>query len=95
MNGDFWLRLAVASLVIIGVWNAFGKGQILDALGERMERWPAWLSKPMGLCPPCMSSTYGTAVWFILGGDAYAWPLFVLALSGAMVLIAKNMLRND
>lgn len=94
MTSDFYLRLLLASLVILAVWNALGKGQILDALGEKMEDWPAWLGKPLGLCPPCMSSVYGTATWFLTGGEWQGVFLFVLALSGGLVLISRNLLKN-
>lgn len=94
MDSSFYLRLLLASLVILAVWNALGKGQIFDALGEKMEDWPPWLGKPFGLCPPCMSSVYGSAVWFLTGGDWIWWTPFVLALSGALVLISRNLLKN-
>lgn len=92
MNADFWLRMALAALVIIGIWNALGKDQVLDALGGWLEE--RWYGKPLGLCPPCAASVYGTAVWFATGGDWQGWIPFVLALSGAMVLIARNLLRH-
>jgi hypothetical protein len=96
LHADFWIRMALAAFVIIGVWNALGPGMILGSLGDWMEKWPKWLSKPLGLCPPCMASVYGTTVYFTTGGE-YSWwwaPAFVIALSGLMKLIAHNLLRN-
>jgi len=95
MNQDFWLRLAFSSLLIVGVWNAFGKGMILDKAGDWLEKTSPWIGKPFGLCPPCMASVYGTACWFGTGGGWLWWIPFVLALSGTMKLITVNLLKND
>lgn len=94
MNPDFWLRLAVASLVIIGIWNAFGPGMILSRAGDWFEKHAPTLGKPIGLCPPCMASLHGTWIWLVTGGRWIELPIFILALSGAMVLITKTFLRH-
>jgi len=92
MNSLFYIRLLLAALVILAVWNAMGRGEILEAVGDWLEKHaPKW-GKPFGLCPPCMASVYGSAIWFITGGDLLMWPLFVLALSGLMVIISKTIL---
>lgn len=92
MDAAFYLRLFLAALIIIGIWNAFAKGMILGRLGDWLE--DRWYGKPIGLCPPCAASLYGTATWFATGGDWWWWLPFVLALSGFMKLIAHNLLRN-
>jgi len=94
MTADFWLRLALAALVILGVWNAFGPGMILSRAGDWFERHAPTLGKPIGLCPPCMASLHGTWVWLITGGHWTCIPIFILALSGLMVLIARNLLKE-
>lgn len=93
MTADFYLRMLLAALIIIGIWNALGKDQVLDALGGWLE--DRWYGKPLGLCPPCAASVHGTWLWFLTGGDWQTWPIFVLALSGLLVLISRNLLRND
>lgn len=94
MNADFWLRIALAVPLILGVWTLFGKGMLLERLGDRLERTePAWLNKPLWICPPCMSSVWGTAIWFATGGDWIWWPAFVLALCGVLKLCVHNLLR--
>lgn len=94
MNADFWLQLALAGLVILGIWNAMGKGDILSFVGDWLEKHAPHWGKPIGLCPPCMSSVWGSAVWFLTGGGWWEWPFFVLALSGAMVLVSRNLLKD-
>lgn len=94
MTADFYIRMLLAALVIVGIWTALGKDMILDRVGEWLETLPHWLGKPLGLCPPCMSSVYGTTVWFITGGHWTGVFIFILALCGLMKLIAHNLLRN-
>lgn len=95
MTGDFWLRIALGALIIIGVWNAFGKDQILGPLGDWMEdRLPEKVLKPIFLCILCMPSVWGSAVWFLTGGDGFYWPFYVIALSGLMKLIPVSLLEK-
>jgi len=92
MTVDFYLRLLLSALVILAVWNLLGKGDLLESVGDWLEKHAPYWGKPLGLCPPCMASVYGTAVWFSTGGTLLWWPVFVLALSGFMVIIAKTIL---
>ena len=94
MTADFYIRLALAALVIVGIWNAFAPDMILGKVGNWLEKHP-WIGKPMGLCPPCMASIWGTMIWFVTGGEWQGIFVFVLALSGLMKLIAHNLLKND
>lgn len=91
----FWNTLAVAALVIIGVWTACGKGMILGWLADASEEsFPEWVNKPLFLCPPCMSSFWGTLIWIASGG---AWELlivFILALCGTLRLIVDNLIES-
>lgn len=95
MNTDFWLRLFLAALIVIGVWNAFGKGMIFGWLGDWFEAHVnEHLLKPIFLCPCCMASVWGSLVWFLTGGDLYYWPFFVIALSGFLKFIPISYLQK-
>jgi hypothetical protein len=94
MNAEFWLRMAIAIPLIVGVYNALGHGQILSRIGDLIEALPPPLSKPLGMCMPCMASVYGSAIWFLTGGDLWQWPLFVLSLSGIMRLTSDNLIKG-
>lgn len=96
MTADFWLRLALAALTISGVWAAFGADMIFDKLGKWAEkRFPKWLTMPTFVCPICMSSFWGSGVWFFAGGDVSPWwPAFVLALAGAMKIMVGTILKD-
>ena len=94
LNPDFWLRLAVAALTIVGIWTVCEPDQVFGRFTNWVEhKLPKWVCKPLFICPPCMSSVHGTWVWFALGGDALYWPLFVICLCGAMRLISENLLK--
>lgn len=89
---DFWLRLAFASLLIFGIWALFETGMILGWLGDALwKRWPEAFSKPIFACPPCMSSVWGTGVWFLTGGDVFWWPYFCIALCGLNRILSSNL----
>ncbi len=95
MNGDFWLRMALGMFVIVGIWNAFAPGMILGWLGDFLEKHVnAHFLKPIFTCTCCMPSVWGTAIWFLTGGDVYFWPIFVIALSGLMKFIPISFLQK-
>jgi len=93
MNADFWPRLFLGILVIIGIWNAFGPGMIFGKAGDFLDSiLPKYATKPLFECPPCMASVHGSWVWLVTGG-ALAWlPVFIVALSGAMKLVTLTFL---
>jgi len=86
------LLLFFNASVIIGVNFATKPDQILGFVGEAVERLtPEWISKPTLLCPPCMSSVWGTAIWWTVGfaylplslsERLWQWPFYILALCG-------------
>lgn len=94
MTADFWLRIALAAAIIIGIWNLFAPGMLLSAVGDWLEKRAPNIGKPIGLCPPCMASAHGTWIWLIAGGHWSGVPIFCLALSGVMVLIVRNLLKD-
>lgn len=98
MISDFWLRLALASLVIVAIWNAVSPGMIGEFLWKRLDPqgYPKrqWFAKPLALCPPCMASVHGSWLWMLTGGHWTDLPLFVLALSGALVIVTRRLLSD-
>lgn len=93
----FWGDVLIAAPVIVGVWTLFGKGMILGWLGDIGDRWlPLFIQKPLYGCLPCMSSVWGTALWFALGNRVEpTWPLFCLALCGILKIVADNFLHHE
>lgn len=88
------LLLPLASLICIGIWNAFGPGMILGWLGNVWEkRLPDAINKPLWSCPPCMASVHGTWIWMLFGGGLGMWLPFVLALSGLNRIVAAKLLQ--
>lgn len=92
----FLIQIVIGCLVITGAWAACGSGMVLEPIADALEAiLPRWFCKPLFVCPACMSSAWGTAVWFFTGGDVSHWPLYVFALCGAMHLISIHLLSND
>lgn len=94
MNTDFWSRIMLAALVIIGVWTAFQRGMVFAKGGDWLYQASQLIYKPAVGCPPCMASVWGTAVWFYTGGEWAMWPWFVLALAGVMKLVTIEWLSR-
>jgi len=66
---------------------------LLGNIGEWCyKHLPQMLYKPTMGCPPCMSSFYGSFMWFYMDGDLKMWIPFLLALCGLMKLVAHNLL---
>jgi len=94
MNAHFYIRLALGCLVIVGIWTLFEKDMLLDKVGDYLvKQLPKWVTFPLFECPICMSSVHGTWIWFITNGEWTGWPIFCIALCGAMKIIAHNLLR--
>ncbi len=74
---DFILLLIVGSAWIWGIHCLFADGYILEQIGEKAwVRWPKWITKPLFICPPCMSSVHGflvSAVYY----DFHIYPMLV------------------
>lgn len=86
----FFSTLIIGALVVISVHNLFADGMLLGWLGEIFDRrLPKAMQKPIYTCRACMPSIYGTAIWFWAGGDVWTWPVFVIALSGLMVILSE------
>lgn len=95
MTLDFWLRMALGVPIILGAWNAFAPGMILGGLGDWLEkRFPEYLLKPLFLCVLCMPSVWGSAIWFLTGGDIFYWPFYVIALSGLMKMMPMSLIEK-
>jgi|SRR3954468_22220696 hypothetical protein len=95
------------ALWICGVWHAALPCQILDPIATWMAgnsksfppmegHVPEWINKPLLTCPICMASVHGTAGWFVFGqGPLWHWPIYVVALSGLMEIVALLILDRQ
>jgi hypothetical protein len=91
----FWITLALAALIIMGVWTSFGEGMIFAKLGDWMEdNLHPYVNKPIFTCPQCMSSLWGGSIWIWSGGAWQVLPVFILALCGLMRLISDNLIKT-
>lgn len=90
---DFWIRLPFACLVTVGIWTLFQPGMLLDPIAEWLhKRINPWFQKPLYDCVICFASLYGSAIWFLTGGDVVWWLPFLLALCGLNRIVSKKLL---
>lgn len=96
---DLYGAIALNAFAIVAVHFVFGTGQLLGILGGtiRAKLGPYW-SKPVTECRPCMASVWGTAFYWSIGfilmpvdlaTRAMIYPVYILALSGIMVILAE------
>lgn len=90
---DVLRLLAFNACVAIGVNFVFHSEQLLGPIGDRVRKLPPEIHKPILECPPCMSSVWGTVVFWSLGERELKldfgkrlllWPLYVLSLCGLL-----------
>ena len=87
------LLLAFNALLIEGVWFCTGPEQIGAAAGSWLQfHTPQWICKPLCQCRQCMSSFWGTLVFFTFGAyflhlPLWMWPFYCLALCGLISLV--------
>lgn len=94
---EFILWLLIGVGFITGVWNTLLPGEIFGKIGDWMHKnLPEWMNKPLGLCPICMPSIWGSAMYFTYVGMGWKlWPLYVVALSGVMKIVTILVLNHD
>jgi hypothetical protein len=89
-------RLAYNALVVIGVWESFGPGMLMEPVGKRIESAiGSEACRPLFGCAVCMSSVWGLSYWYL--GKTLRPLWHVLALAGLVKLIMKVVfpLRSD
>lgn len=74
--------------IIYGFLNTYKKGNIFDFM-PTIIKWPVWMMKPLFFCPPCMASVYGIIMFPVIKAPLYYYPIWVLSLSGAIVVLNK------
>lgn len=93
------LLLIFNELVILGIVQTTD----LDMIFEEPAKWAKqhispWIRKPLFECVYCMSSLWGTIVFWIWMQDFTAdnliiWPFYVLALCGLSKLVMDNLVK--
>lgn len=89
--------IAVNSLLIIGFHASIQKGQLLQFFTHVLSGLPPSLRKPLGTCPTCMASIYGSSFywlaiwlnWVQIEHSLVMWPFYVLAVAGLNKIIIE------
>lgn len=89
----------ITSLALYALGMLQQENMLLHPIRKRLDRikLPYWLTSPLYSCPPCMSSIWGSGVWFLSVPDplCFDWPIFVLSTSAVTYLIIYNFPYND
>lgn len=83
--------IAVMALAAMGMWTAMGEGMILHKWTKVIERWPKALSYPLGACPRCMVTVFGTIAALGIGWDfdLLPWLAYVPCAVGLQELVQR------
>lgn len=86
-------NILILSALIWGLACLFTEGMIFGWIGSRIENMDdryKWLLKPIILCPPCMSSVWGSVAALYLGYDISHWLVLVFTTVGLNYIIANK-----
>ena len=84
-------KVFITSFICTLIYVALRPGMVFEIIGEVMEIFMHPLvSKPLGLCLTCMSSVYGTILFYFWSGLPWHDYLpFILAVGGINHIISK------
>lgn len=89
---DFISLLILNALFIWGINCLFNEGFILNGVGKLIERTiGTTASKPLFLCPPCMSSVYGVIGFWLYFGLSWLIIPYVICLCGLNYIIKEYL----
>jgi len=94
--GETLLLLLFNVCVTVGIFFTMKSDQIFGVIGDTVRMAPQWVAKPLVDCVPCMSSVYGTLIfWLFHSGGLIAklvlWPFYLAALVGMARLINLSL----
>lgn len=93
------LLLTFNILVILGIVQTTATEMIFEQPADWLrERVTPWITKPLFDCVYCMSSFWGTIVYWVWMQDftpdnLTIWPLYILALCGLSKLVMDNLVK--
>lgn len=88
------IEIFILALFCNGMYQTFEEGMIFHAWGRLLQKMPAFVGKPLGLCPYCMASVYGLVGHFILWAAGYAAPHLLLLVILPATVYANGLLYN-
>lgn len=96
---DLLLLLAFNILVILGIVQTIDSEMIFEQPADWVrERVTPWITKPVFDCVYCMSSLWGTIVFWVwmkefTADNLTVWPFYLLALCGLSKLVMDNLVK--
>ncbi len=83
-------KIVIVALAIVFVHATTWEGMINAWLPRVFSGKPLWMRKPLYMCTICMTSIWGTALWF----NPIVEITYLFAVGGIMVLLS-NFLPDD
>ena len=82
------LDIVKAALAIVFIWSTMKQGMINGWVVRLLWNAPVWIKKPLFGCLTCMTSVWGSALFFVFSKEysILAFVGFLLPLGGVMYL---------
>lgn len=77
-------QVLLTALAIVFIHSTTWDGMINAWMRKELYRAPIWIRKPLYLCPICMTSFWGTALWF----QPFDFITYLFAVGGILTLIS-------
>lgn len=83
-------KILIISLLVIFLWHTFQEHEILGWVGTWVEGAVGeFYAKPITGCSVCMTPWWGSAIYILLWGINWQWPLVVFAAAGLNAVIVR------
>lgn len=80
----------IIALLVLSIWYTMQEGEIFGKLGIWFyNNLPAKIHPAVFECNVCMSAWYGSALYIILYGINWQWPVVVIGAMGINIVINK------
>lgn len=83
-------RAFIIAMLVLSIWYTMKEGEIFESLGLWFEKnLPKAIHPPVFECPVCMSPWYGSALYVIIFGVNWWWPVVVITAMGINAALNK------
>lgn len=80
----------IIALLVLSIWYTMQEGEIFGKLGTFFyNHLPKKIHQPVFDCPICMTFWYGSAIYILLYGVNWMWPVVVITAMGFNIVINK------
>lgn len=89
-------QATIIALIVLSIHYTMQGGEIFGRLGAWLQKHlPYQIHPPVFECNVCMTAWYGSAIYVMMYGINWQWPVVVIAAMGINILINKWAPKDD